>query len=49
MIKLFLQNLVPEIKPMTQNGLSTIKTDLLHLYLTGLVAMAQKHQRFAEV
>ena len=45
MTKLFLCNLVPEIKPMTQNGLSTAKSDLLHLYVIGLAAMAQKSQR----
>ena len=43
--EVLLQNLVPEIKPMIQNGLSTVKTDLLHHYVMGLVAMTQKNLR----
>ena len=43
--EVLLQNLVPEIRPMIQNGLSTVKTDLLHHYVMGLVAMTQKNLR----
>ena len=32
-------------RPMIQNGLSTLKADLLHQYLIGLVAITRKHQR----
>ena len=42
-LKLFLWNLVQEIRPIFQNGLSTVKTDLLHHYVIGLVGMTQKH------
>ena len=31
MTKIFLENLVPEVRPMMQNGLSTVKTDFLQL------------------
>ena len=42
-LKLFLWNLVQEIRPIFQNGLSTVKTDFLHHYVIGLVGMTQKH------
>ena len=42
-LKLFLWNLVQEIRPIFQNGLSTVKTDFLHHYVIGLVGMTQKY------
>ena len=44
MTKLFLQNLEQEIRPTIQIGLSTVKIELLHHYVLGVVAMLQKHQ-----
>ena len=46
MTKLFLKNLVTEITPMIWNGLSTVKTDLMHHYVIGLVAMPLKSSKY---